>query len=245
MLILGIDTATSRAGVALAGQDGLLASVAVGRPRRHLESVVPSVKFACELAGVALGDVAAIAVDIGPGLFSGLRVGMATAKALAHALRIPTVGVASLDLVAFPLRHTSRLIVPAIDARRGEVYWALYRQVPGGVQRQGDYQLTSPEELASELLALGEECLLAGDGAERYRSVLVDPFSFELAGSLHSCPSAEALVDLARPRALREEFVAFWDLKPLYLRRSDAEINWAADPHARSTRRSVTDRRAQ
>ena len=112
-----------------------------------------------------------VAVDLGPGLFTGLRVGVATAKAMAHALRVPMIGVPSLDLLAFPVRFTSRLIVAAVDARRGELFYAFYRQVPGGVQRLGDHRVGTPDDLAGELLAAGEECLLVGDGAIRYREV--------------------------------------------------------------------------
>src|SRR5436305_14491 len=79
--------------------------------------------------------LAAIAVGTGPGLFTGLRVGVTTAKVMAQALRIPVVGIPSLDLVAYPLRHTDRTIVAVLDARRHEVFAARYRPVPGGVQR--------------------------------------------------------------------------------------------------------------
>ena len=89
-----------------------------------------------------------------PALFTGLRVGLATAKAVAHALRVPMIGIPSLDLLAFPARYTSRLIVAVIDARRGEVFYALYRQVPGGVQRVSPISVGTPDDLAAELLAL-------------------------------------------------------------------------------------------
>ena len=90
-------------------------------------------------ARVELEEISCVAVDLGPGLFTGLRVGVAAAKAMAQALRVPMIGVPSLDLLAFPVRYTSRLIVAAIDARRGEVFYAFYRQVPGGVQRVSDH----------------------------------------------------------------------------------------------------------
>ena len=80
-------------------------------------------------------------------------------------LRVPMIAVSSLDLLAFPVRFSNRLIVTAIDARRGELYYAFYRQVPGGVQRLGDHQLGTPDDLASELIASADEVLLVGDGA--------------------------------------------------------------------------------
>ncbi len=132
MLILGIETATAQVGCAIGGHEGVLAEFHSARGRRHVETLAPAIEFVCRQARVELSEISAVAVDIGPGLFSGLRVGVATAKAMAQALRVPTVGVSSLDLLAFPMRYSSRLIAAVIDARRGEVFYAFYRQVPGG-----------------------------------------------------------------------------------------------------------------
>jgi tRNA threonylcarbamoyladenosine biosynthesis protein TsaB len=226
MLILGVETATQQVGCAIGRHDGVLASFRVVRERRHVETLVPAIQFTFRQAGVELGDLAAVAVDVGPGLFSGLRVGVATAKALALALRIPMIGVSSLDLLAFPVRHTNRLIVPAVDARRGELFYAFYRQVPGGVQRITEYQVGSADDLLSELVASGEDSLLVGDGAQRYPNILADATGAEAGGPFTAHPSAAVLVELAHPLAMREEFVQSWELEPLYLRRTDAEINW-------------------
>lgn len=228
MLILGIETAAVQVGCAIGGHEGVLASFHAARRRRHVEALVPAIEFTCRQAGVELKELGAIAVDIGPGLFSGLRVGVTTAKTLAQALRLPVIGVASLDLLAFPVRHSTRLIVPVIDARRGEVFYACYRQVPGGVQNLSGYQLGSPEDLASELVAKGEDALLVGDGALRYASELSRVAGSQIAGPPNVYPSAAALVALAHAKALREDFVNPSQLEPLYLRRSDAELNWDA-----------------
>ncbi len=226
MLILGIETATQQVGCAIGDNQGVLASFHAAQGRRHVETLVPAVEFLCRHAGVGLHDMAAVAVDIGPGLFSGLRVGVAAAKAMAQALRIPVIGVPSLDLLAFPVRHTNRLIVAAVDARRGELYYGFYRQVPGGAQRLSPYRLGTPEELVSELVALGEDYLLVGDGALRYPELLDELSGSDSGGPATAYPSAAALVELAHPLALREEFVPSWELEPFYLRKSDAEINW-------------------
>jgi tRNA threonylcarbamoyladenosine biosynthesis protein TsaB len=228
VLILGLETATISVGCAIGGHEGVLASFHAARGRRHVETLMPAVEFMCTHAQVDLSEISVVAVDIGPGLFSGLRVGVAAAKALAQALRVPTIGISSLDLLAFPVRHTNRLIVPAIDARRGELFYAFYRQVPGGAQRLSPYQLGTPADLASELLALGEDCLVVGDGALRYPDILTGVSGCEAGDPTSAFPSAASLVELAHPRALREEFVPPWELQPLYLRKSDAEINWDA-----------------
>jgi len=226
MLILGIETATEQVSAAIAGHEGVVALAQSCKGKRHAESLVPSISFILDQAHVDLSEISIIAVDIGPGLFTGLRVGIATAKSLAHALKVPMIGVPSLDLLAFPVRFTNRLIAAAIDARRGELFYAFYRQVPGGIQRLGDPQIGSPDDLASELLASGEDVLLVGDGAIRYAESFSGMAKVELADSGWSHPSASSLVQLAHARALREQFQQISDVEPLYLRKPDAEINW-------------------
>lgn len=226
MLILGIDTATAQVSVAVGGHEGVLASTSSSRARRHAETLVPAIEFTCRQARIELSEISVVAVDLGPGMFTGLRVGVAAAKAMAHALRVPMIGVPSLDLVAFPLRYSSKLVVAAVDARRGELFTASYRQVPGGLQRLTPHHVVSPDDLASELLATAEECLLVGDGAVRYREVFDGLHKVEIIEEGLAYPSASSLVMLAHAQALREQWVKPWDLQPLYLRKPDAEVNW-------------------
>ena len=226
MLILGITTSTAQVGCAIGGHEGILGAVHSRRGRRHAETLTPAVEFLCRQTRVELSDIGAIAVDLGPGMFTGLRVGIAAGKALAHARRLPMIGVSSLDLLAFPLRHSNRRIVCAIDAGRGDIFHASYRQSPGGVQRLNEPEVGSPDDLASDLLATNDELLLVGDGALRYRDDLEVVTRVELADPGTAYPLASSLVQLAHARALREEFVSPAELTPLYLRKPDAEINW-------------------
>jgi tRNA threonylcarbamoyladenosine biosynthesis protein TsaB len=226
VIILGIDTATPQVGCALGGHEGSLASFHSARGRRHAETLVPAIEFVCQQARIGLDEVSAVAVDIGPGLFTGLRVGLATAKALASALRVPMVGLASLDLLVYPERRTDRLMAAMVDARRGEVFWALYRHVPGGVQRLTPYAVSPPADVASELMARGEDCLAIGDGALRYADLLDEVTHVEVGSVGNAFPSAAVLVELAHPLALREQFVQVGDVHPLYLRKADVRINW-------------------
>ncbi len=230
MLIIGIDTATAQVSVAIGGHEGVLALTQSLRGKQHAEVLTPAIQFTCRQARIELSEISVVAVDLGPGLFTGLRVGVASAKAMAHALNVPMIGVSSLDLLAFPVRFTSRLIVATIDARRGELFYAFYRQVPGGVQRISPHQVGSPDDLASEILATGEECLMVGDGAQRYREVFEGLKKIEIVEEGFAHPSASSLVMLAHAQALREQWVKPWDLQPLYLRKPDAEINWTTRP---------------
>jgi tRNA threonylcarbamoyladenosine biosynthesis protein TsaB len=226
MLILGIETATMHVGCAIGGHEGVLAHVEVSRERRHAETLTPMIEQACRLADIELGELGCLAVDIGPGLFTGMRVGIATAKAIAHALRLPVIGITSLDLLAFPVRHSNRVIGTVIDARRGEVFYAFYRQVPGGVQRIAAPAVGTAQDVLGDVMAQGDDVLLVGDGALRYREQLGEATRVEFAEQWLSHPSAATLVQLAHARALREDWVHQRDVEPLYLRRPDARINW-------------------
>lgn len=227
MLVLAMDTATPQVAVAIGDGGTVCGEVRVVGGRRHAEQLAPAIQYVCAETGVRLDQLAAIAVGVGPGLFTGLRVGVTTAKVMAQALRVPVVTVPTLDLLAYPLRHSHRMVVAVIDARRREVFHARYRTVPGGVQREDDYAVGPVEELIADLEAGGEEVLLAGDGVARYRGHFAGLDRAEDAGPGFEAPSVAALVELATARALREEFTTPWDVHPLYLRESDAELHWA------------------
>lgn len=227
MLILGIESATSHVGCAIGGHEGVLAGAHSSRGKRHAEVLTPQIDFVRRQARIELNEISVVAVDIGPGLFTGLRVGISAAMATAFALGVPMIGVSSLDLLAFSVRHSTKLIAAAIDARRGEVFYAFYRQVPGGVQRVTEPVVANPEDLASELLARGEDSLLIGDGALRYKQCFDGLQGVESADSGLAHPTASSLVQLAHAKALREEFVPASELEPEYLRMPDAaEAAW-------------------
>jgi tRNA threonylcarbamoyladenosine biosynthesis protein TsaB len=227
VLILGIESATAQVGCAVGGHEGVLASAHSSRSRRHAESLTPAIEFVCRQARIELTEVGAVAVDIGPGLFTGLRVGVATAKAVAQALRIPVIPISSLDLLAFPARFTDRLIAAVIDARRGELFSALYRPVPGGVQRITEPRVSTPDDLRAELQTHHGDLLVVGDGAVRHQDTFRSLVRAEVVTHGLTAPSARDLVLLAHHLALREEWVQPWDVTPTYLRKPDAEISWA------------------
>jgi tRNA threonylcarbamoyladenosine biosynthesis protein TsaB len=232
VIVLGIETSTGQTSVALGTEQGVTASVQLTARARH-DAVAPILDQMVSWSGVDLHQVGGVAVGLGPGLFTGLRVGVETGKTLAQVLMVPIVGIPSLDALAFGVRYTRRLIGAVVDARRGEVFHAFYRGVRGGVMRQGGYRVSPPEHLAAELEAAREEVLLVGNGAILYRRLLeaAGPgIEFASPGQVH--PQASALVELAVPRFIREETDRSYDVVPLYLRKSDAEIAW--DQRARS-----------
>ncbi len=224
LLVLGIDTATPVTSVAAGSETGTLASMAVRNDRAHAELLVPMVHQVLERAGVEGAALGGIAVGTGPGLFTGLRVGVSSAKAMAQAWRLPVVAVPSLDVLAFACRHAGRPVCATIDGRRGELFAAVYRPAPGGVERVTDYRAVRPDDLAAELQALGGQVLVCGEGALRYAAVLGRAgAAVELAGADTAAPSAGALVQLALPRLQRGAVTPPLEVRPLYLRRPDVD----------------------
>jgi len=227
MLILGIETATPQVSVAIGGHEGVLGMFEMSRGRRHAETLAPAIEFLCRQADIEMTEFGAVAVDVGPGLFTGMRVGLAAGKAIAQALRVPMIGISSLDLLAFPLRHADRTIAAVIDARKGELFYAFYRPVPGGVQRVTEPRVGPVDDLVADLMARGQNVVCVGDGALRYRDEIVGGFHCDFAEQFLQYPSSAPLVQLAHARALREDWVNPWEIQPLYLRAPDAQINWS------------------
>ncbi|HWE55155.1 MAG TPA: tRNA (adenosine(37)-N6)-threonylcarbamoyltransferase complex dimerization subunit type 1 TsaB [Acidimicrobiales bacterium] len=211
---LAIVTSTPQVAVALANEDGLMATFALRAGRRHGETLAPAIRSITGLAGIELRDVERIAVDTGPGLFTGLRVGVSTAKALGSALDRPIVGVSSLDILAHPLRLLGRPVASVVDARRGEVFWALYEPVADAMVAVREPTVAAPDELAG----LGPDVLLTGDGARRY----ADMWSSPVAPPEFDHPSASVLAGLSfdRPAWSPEK------VTPTYLRGADVRIGW-------------------
>jgi tRNA threonylcarbamoyladenosine biosynthesis protein TsaB len=235
---LAIETATGDTEVALADAGGTLAEAAVRRARRHVESLHPAIQQVCAAAGVDLGAVSAIGVDIGPGLFTGLRVGVTAAKMLAAGLGIPLVTMTSLELLALagaPFCGPDDLVVPVVDMRRGEVAW----------QAGGPVTVSPPADLGRALAALlagaggpgpSGRILLVGEGAAvRAEAILAaagpeGAARLQVAGVALATPPARLLAGETIVRAAAGATADPLSCVPLYLREADAAINWESRP---------------
>jgi tRNA threonylcarbamoyladenosine biosynthesis protein TsaB len=229
VLVLGIETSTPRASVALVTQTEVVASYELGRGKSQDQVLMPAARFMLADAGLRFDQIGGIAVGLGPGLFTGLRVGIATGKALAQTLGISIAGLSSLDVLAHSVRYTRRLICTCVDARRQEVFWAFYRSTPGGVQRLSDFRCAPPEHCRTEIESRGEAVLVVGNGPYQYPVAFADhSHEVEVAGVTDATPTAIALAELAVARLVREDSDRLANVRPLYVRKSDAEMTWGA-----------------
>jgi len=214
VLLLAIDTATSAITVALHDGEGVLAESSTLDPRRHGEFLAPGIAEVLRQAGRSAAQVSAVVAGTGPGPFTGLRIGLVTARTFAFARGIPVFGVCSLDALAHQawLQDAAELgesCVVATDARRKEVYWARYVITVGGVVRKGEPMVAKPETMADEVRGLP----VVGRGAELYPNCFgrrVGPLDV----------SAGALAGLAALRLAAG--VELSPAEPRYLRRPDA-----------------------
>jgi tRNA threonylcarbamoyladenosine biosynthesis protein TsaB len=200
VLLLALDTSTPAVTIALHDGKRVVAESTTVDARRHTELVSPAIVDVLKAAGVDRQQLGAIAVGVGPGPFTGLRIGLVTARMLGHVLEIPVHGVCSLDVVAFGVSVAGPFVV-ATDARRREVYWAAYDQ-PGHRTRGPD--VAAPPQVATDLPT-------AGAGARLYPNSFPNavppqfPSAADLAGAV-----ASGVAQVLPPR-------------PIYLRRPDAQ----------------------
>ena len=194
MRLLAIETATLEVGASVIGADGPIA-VSRSRPgRRHAESLHPAIADVLDRARLRIMDLDAVAVDIGPGLFTGLRVGVATAKGIAFATGTPLVPVRSTAV----LRHDAEVsgsraqatVVPVVDMRRGEVAWELEGCEPS---------LGGPEDLMASLSTVSGEVFLVGDGALRWREEISGGARFRFGDQELAAPSVVGVGAVAAP----------------------------------------------
>ncbi len=225
MRILAIETATPASSVAI-GDDGALAAMALNVDARgHVEFLVPAIDFCFERAGWSADDLDLIAIDVGPGPYTGLRAGIATAQAVAAAVGVPVVTVSSLTVLALRAATGRRRIWPIIDIRRGQIATAPFQPVPGGVVPDGPRELCSPEEFRGLVEADSAETLVVGDWWAVPEAVRNGLHRTRFGRPRY--PSADVLLEIAEIRASHDDFAGAEELRPLYLREPDARINWS------------------
>lgn len=221
MYLLSIDTATNSGGVALSRNAEVVSIWMCKTPMRYSERIIPWIESVLDAHGLTPPQLDALAVALGPGSFTGIRIGMATAKALAQSLQKPLLGISTLEALAYRHRWSHGLIVPWIDARRQQVFGAAYRISGLNIEEVIPPSVDAPQRWLKKLS--DERCLFVGDGAEFYRSTIEAerPGDRVLAGDNQI---VESLCQLGYFRYTRGRTTDPGALRALYVRPSDAEI---------------------
>jgi tRNA threonylcarbamoyladenosine biosynthesis protein TsaB len=225
MLILGLDTSTSCGSIALVDSNQPIGEWNLNVSRTHAGRLLPGIQYLLQETGLNVGRIDAFAVTIGPGSFTGLRIALTTAKTLSLVTGKPLAGIPTLDVLVENVPFAEGWVCPALDARKGEVFAALYRKDSRGKsERRTDYLSVPPEGLLPLIqgptLLLGDAVPLYG---ERLREACRHPITFT--PPEYFFPRASVLCRLAYKKLSHAEGTHPKDLQALYARASDAELS--------------------
>lgn len=236
MLILALETATLTGSVALVDVPApenasnpvrkVVAEITLHLQSTHSERLMPSIHNLLEEASLKIHDLQGIALSLGPGSFTGLRIGVSTVKGLAYALKIPVVGVSTLEALACNVPYHSEVICPLLDARKKEVYAAFFQgDREGTIHRKSEDWVLSPEDLCRRVSG---QTLFLGNGAEVYGETLrkiLGPRAFFAPPEL-CLPRAVNVAKLSIPKFKTAQTLDLFSFTPIYIRRSEAEIHY-------------------
>ena len=218
MKILGVDTSTPIGSVGLIDGERFVAEHTLSIVKAHSSRLMPAIDQILKWADLTVHDLDACAVGIGPGSFTGIRIGVSTIKSLCYALKKPIIGVSTLEAIAYNLRYTDKLICPILDARKDEVYGALFR---GGqnLLRKSDDLCVPIESLLSQI---NDAAIFVGDGLQRYAPAVLERFGDDvsLGDSTFNVPRGTSIARIGYDQLLNGQSGDYFSLTPNYVRDS-------------------------
>lgn len=225
MKILAFDSTAKLASVAVSEGERILASYSIDNGLTQSELLLPMAEDILRSLKLGFDDIDLLACSVGPGSFTGVRIGVSLVKGIAFGRNIPCAKVSTLEALAMNMAGTDGIILPCMDARRGQFYSAIFEGTEGGVHRLCADEAISAQELANKLYAYAERKIYAvGDGYETAHKLLA-PLGIKLSQTppLSRGQSAASIAILAARMAERKELVTDCELAPIYLRAPQAE----------------------
>ncbi len=228
MIILGIDTSTKFCNLGLIEDENILIEYTInGLKKKHSSILVPAIKDLLKTIDLKMEEINGIAVSMGPGSFTGLRIGLGVAKGLCYARSLPLLGIPTLDAIAFPLKEIPYLICPVLESKKDEIYDVVFR---GGdsLHRVMDYKCEDIQSLLNRLSLLKEKIIFLGDGIKKYRDIIKEKLGKDalFIDSQINLPIATNIAILGLNKLKKREEDDISTLSPFYLRKSQAEIVW-------------------
>ena len=225
MKILAIDSSSLVASVAVVEDDIMVAEYTINHKKTHSQTLLPMIDEISKMAEIDLSEVDAIAVSGGPGSFTGLRIGSATAKGLGLVWKKPLVHVPTVDAMAYNLYGTDKLICPMMDARRSQTYTGLYQFVSGELDIVMEQCAISVDELIEKINEVGREVIFLGDGVPVYKQALEEKLTvgYTYAPAHMNRQRAGAVAVLGKQYFTKGQYETAAEHEPNYLRQSQAE----------------------
>lgn len=224
MKILGIDTSTMAANVAVLEDDKLICEYTINTKKTHSQKLMPMIENMLKTSDVEIKDIDAIGICVGPGSFTGLRIGMATAKAMAHVNNIPLIGVNSLEILGSNIEFSNKKICAILDAQRNQVYTCKYIFENNKSKALEEISIKPIDDLLEELHATGEEWVIVGEAVYKYKEKIESVSNITISSPSNHITKASSLCVLAKDKLEQNiEIHNCYDINPMYIRKSQAE----------------------
>lgn len=224
MKILGIDTSTMAANVAVLEDDKLICEYTINTKKTHSQKLMPMIENMLKISDIKIKDIDAIGICVGPGSFTGLRIGMATAKAMAHVNNIPLIGVNSLEILGSNIEFSNKKICAILDAQRNQVYTCKYIFEDNKSKVLEEISIKPIDDLLEELQATGEEWVIVGEAVYKYKEKIEVISNINISSPSNHITKASSLCVLAKDKLEQNIDVHnCYDINPMYIRKSQAE----------------------
>ena len=224
MKILGIDTSTMAANVAVLEDDKLICEYTINTKKTHSQKLMPMIENMLKLSDLDIKEIDAIAICVGPGSFTGLRIGMATAKAMAHVNNIPLIGVNSLEILGANMDLCNRNICSILDAQRNQVYMNKYILKDDKITELEEISIKPIDELLEKISSSNEDWVLVGEAVYKYKEKIEEISNITIPSPANNITKASTLCFVARDKMLANDQVYnCYNINPMYIRKSQAE----------------------
>ncbi len=229
MRVLGVDTSTMTAGIGIVDEDEILVEVKFSVKITYSEILLSCIDQALKNVGLKINQMDGYAVSIGPGSFTGLRIGLSTLKGLSFATGKPLASVPSLDALAYLSLYCQHPVVTMLDAKKDQVYAAIYETRDGKLKRQSEYLVIDVEDLVKRI---SQKALFVGPGAKLYQKRLIELLKDRTCFSLaeQSLASGATVALLGSKKLILGQIEDIVGLEPMYLRKSEAELKFRNVP---------------
>lgn len=227
MRILGIDTSTMVASVAVIEDNQLVCEYTINTKKTHSQKLMPMIENMLKESDLNINDIDLIGICVGPGSFTGLRIGMATAKAIAHVNNIPIVGVTSLEMLAANMNLCDKKICSILDAQRNQVYTAKFEYIGNRLVQINDTDVLEIDKLINEISSSEDDYILIGEAVYKYEEKLKDIENISIPSPSHNMTKASSLCSIALEKYNQGENIeSCYTINPMYIRKSQAEVQY-------------------
>ena len=227
MKVLGLDTSSNATSIAVIEDNKLICEYTVNTKTTHSQKLMPMIENMLKISEINVNDMEMIAICQGPGSFTGLRIGMATAKALSHVNNLPIVGVNSLELLAGNMDLSDKKICSILDAQRTQVYMGQYKFENNKLVEIKSVDVVEIDELLEELKSSNEEWILVGEAVYKYEDKIKEIENICVPAPSHNVNKASSLCTIAMNKYNQNiDVYDCYTINPVYIRKSQAEVQY-------------------